>query len=80
MQMFSEWMQRDFNTVLRCNVPRKIMADLYNYCLSDGLTRIEDLPIEKKWELFNKAKEIYPNGYNELLTTISRVLWLKESV
>lgn len=45
--------------LLKLTVPFKLLYDLYLKFMNDGLTPIEQLPIEKKQKYFNISKKYY---------------------
>ena len=81
-ELTTQWMSlpdEDFKKmVVNCVVPIKIMEEYYRYCLSDGLTKIEDLADEKKRELYSKARQWKPDGDKEYLVMICRIIWLQK--
>lgn len=61
--------------------PLSILNMMYSYVTKDGdLTKLEDLPQERKLELWNKANNWKQGATKENLIQICKAIYLKEAV
>lgn len=60
--------------LITSEVPRRVLLTRYKLFLNEGLTKIEDLPEDKKKELVDECRETGLSFTNESLRQAARIL------